>query len=71
MSEIVIYTAKDGHIEIDVNLANETVWLTLNQMTQLFGRDRSVISRHLSNIFNTNELDKDSVVANFATRNSQ
>ncbi|MFO2976066.1 hypothetical protein SCO70_00715 [Legionella pneumophila serogroup 3] len=71
MSEIVIYTAKDGHIEIDVNLANETVWLTLNQMTQLFGRDRSVISRHLSNIFKTNELDKDSVVANFATRNSQ
>ncbi|HGC5726828.1 TPA: hypothetical protein ACIZAI_001013 [Legionella pneumophila] len=69
MSEIVI--AKDGHIEIDINLANETVWLTLNQMTQLFGPDKSVISRHLSNIFKTNELDKDSVVANFATRNSQ
>ncbi len=46
MLEIVIYTAKDGHIELDVNLANETVWLTLNQMAQLFGRDKSVISRH-------------------------
>ncbi|HAU0296735.1 TPA: virulence RhuM family protein, partial [Legionella pneumophila] len=67
MSEIVIYTAKDGHIELDVNLANETVWLTINQMTKLFGRDKSVISRHLSNIFKINELDKTSVVANFAT----
>ncbi|WP_197697711.1 virulence RhuM family protein [Legionella waltersii] len=67
MSEIVIYTAKNGQIEIDVNLANETVWLTLNQMTQLFGRDKSVISRHLNNVFKIDELDKDSVVANFAT----
>jgi len=67
VSEIVIYTAKDGHIELDVNLANETVWLTINQMTKLFGRDKSVISRHLSNIFKINELDKTSVVANFAT----
>lgn len=67
MPEIVIYTAKDGHIELDVNLSHETVWLTLNQMAQLFGRDKSVISRHLGNIFKTNELDKNSVVANFAT----
>ncbi|STX29788.1 Virulence protein [Legionella beliardensis] len=67
MSDVVIYTAKDGQVELDVNLANETVWLTLNQMVQLFGRDKSVISRHLSNIFKINELDKNSVVANFAT----
>ena len=67
MSEIIIYTAKDGHVELDVNLADETVWLSLGQMVQLFGRDKSVISRHLNNIFKIKELDQDSVVANFAT----
>lgn len=67
MSEVVIYKAKDGHIEIDVQLSNETVWLSLNQMAELFGRDKSVISRHLANIFKNNELEKNSVVANFAT----
>jgi prophage maintenance system killer protein len=67
MSEVVIYKAKDGHIEISVNLSAETVWLSLNQMSTLFGRDKSVISRHLSNIFKTHELARNSVVANFAT----
>lgn len=67
MTEVIIYTAKDGHIELDVNLANETVWLTMNQMVRLFGRDKSVISRHLKNIFQSNELEKGSAVANFAT----
>ena len=67
MSEIVIYRAKDGHIELSVNLAEETVWLSLNQMSELFGRDKSVISRHLLNIFEINELDKESVVAKSAT----
>ncbi|HHF7367630.1 TPA: hypothetical protein ACPSKY_002767 [Legionella bozemanae] len=67
MTEIIIYTAQDGHIELDVNLANETVWLSMNQMVQLFGRDKSVISRHLNNIFKTNELDKKETVAKFAT----
>ncbi len=67
MSEILIYTAADGHVELDVSLAEETVWLSLNQMSDLFGRDKSVISRHLSNIFEINELVKDSVVAKFAT----
>lgn len=67
MSEILIYTAADGHVELDVSLAEETVWLSLNQLSDLFGRDKSVISRHLSNIFEINELEKNSVVANFAT----
>lgn len=67
MTDIVIYTAKDGHIGIDVNLADETVWLSISQMEQLFGRDKSVISRHLNNIFKTNELDRVSTVAKFAT----
>ena len=67
MPEIVIYKAKDGHIELDVSLTDETVWLSLNQMASLFVRDKSVISRHLGNIFKNNELDKDQTVANFAT----
>ena len=67
MTEIVIYTAKGGHVELDVSLADETVWLSMSQMVELFGRDKSVISRHLNNIFKINELGRDSVVANFAT----
>jgi len=67
MADIVIYTAKDGHVELDVNLADETVWLSMNQMVQLFGRDKSVISRHLNNLFKINELDREATVAKFAT----
>ncbi|MAZ38501.1 MAG: hypothetical protein CMF49_08710 [Legionellales bacterium] len=67
MSEIIIYKAKDGHVELNVSLSEETVWLSLKQIAELFGRDKSVISRHLLNIFKNNELDKNSVVANFAT----
>lgn len=67
MTEIVIYTAKDGHIELDVSLADETVWLSMTQMVQLFGRDKSVISRHLNNIFKTDELDRKATVAKYAT----
>lgn len=67
MTQIEIYTAKDGHVHLDVNLADETVWLSMNQMVQLFGRDKSVISRHLNNIFKINELERSSVVADFAT----
>lgn len=67
MSDIVIYSAEDGHIELDVNLVDDTVWLSMNQMAELFGRDKSVISRHLNNIFETNELDRPSAVAYFAT----
>ncbi len=50
-----------------VSLADETVWLSMIQMVQLFGRDKSVISRHLNNIFKINELDRGATVANFAT----
>ena len=67
MKDIVIYKAKDGHIELDVNLANDTVWLSLSQISSLFGRDKSVISRHIGNIFKNNELARDSVVAKYAT----
>jgi prophage maintenance system killer protein len=67
MSEIVIYKSKDGRIELKINLSEETIWLSLNQISDLFGRDKSVISRHLSNIFKNKELHKDQTVANFAT----
>lgn len=67
MAEIVIYTANDGQIELNVSFSNETVWLTINQMVQLFGRDKSVISRHLNNTFKSNELEREATVAKFAT----
>ncbi len=66
-SELVIYKSKDGKIKLDVNLENETVWLSLEQMSTLFGRDKSVISRHIKNIFKEKELDRNMVVAKFAT----
>ena len=65
--EIVIYQAQDGQTAIDVRLEKETVWLTLNQLATLFNRDKSVISRHISNIFKESELDANSVVAKNAT----
>lgn len=67
MTEVVLYKAKDGQITLDVNITDETVWLSLNQLAELFGRDKSVISRHLNNIFKINELDKNQTVAKFAT----
>jgi hypothetical protein len=66
-SDIKIYKLEDGKTEIDVHLDNETVWLNLNQMVNLFERDKSVISRHISNIFKEKELHKEAVVAFFAT----
>lgn len=68
--EIIIYQAPDGQTSIDVKLENETIWLNLNQMATLFERDKSVISRHLSNVFKEQELDYSSVVAKNATTGS-
>ncbi len=69
--EIILYTAPDGSLALDVKLEEETVWLTLNQMSILFERDKSVVSRHIKNIFSEKELDKNSTVANFATVQSE
>ena len=66
-NEIVIYTTPDGKETFKVNLKEDTVWLNLNQTSKLFERDKSVISRHIKNIFNTEELNRKSVVAKFAT----
>lgn len=65
--EIIIYQAEDGLTKIDVNLRDENVWLTLEQMAELFGRDKSTISRHIRNVFAEGELTKEATVANFAT----
>ncbi len=65
--EVVVYTAPDGAVAVDVTLQAETVWLSLNQISRLFGRDKSVVSRHLRNIFQSKELGRRSVVAFFAT----
>ena len=68
--QIIIYQTADGQTAIDVKLENETIWLSLNQISTLFSRDKSVISRHLSNIFKEEELEQNSVVAKNATTGS-
>jgi hypothetical protein len=67
-NEIIFYHPDElsQNIEVRMDERNETFWLSLNQITSLFKRDKSVISRHLKNIFNNSELDKNSVVAFFA-----
>jgi len=65
--EITIYQTPGGKTNLEVRLEKETVWLTLNQMAELFERDKSVIYRHLRNVFISNELKRNSVVAFFAT----
>ncbi len=67
MSEIIIYQTEDGKIELEVKLEDDTVWVSQKQLCELFGRDKSVISRHIRNIFNSGELDKNSTVAKNAT----
>lgn len=66
-SDLILYQAEDGKTKIEVRLQGETVWLTLNQVAELFQVDKSGISRHLKNIYETGELMPDATVANFAT----
>lgn len=65
--ELIIYQADDGLTKLSVKMQDETVWLSLDQMAELFGRDKSTVSKHIRNIFAEGELVRDSVVANFAT----
>ena len=65
--EFLLYTTEDGESKLEVRLNGETVWLSLNQLSELFQRDKSVISRHIKNLFEEGELQNESVVANFAT----
>ena len=64
---IVVYKSSDGIVQLDVQLADETVWLTLNQLAVLFDRNKSVISRHISNIYSEGELIREATVAKKAT----
>lgn len=64
--EIIIYKTKEGHFQVEAKLEKETLWLTQKEIAVLFDIDRTVITKHLRNIFNEKELDKDSVCANFA-----
>ncbi len=65
--EIIIYRAEDNTVQLDVRMENETVWLSLNQMAMLFDRDKSVISRHIRDVFKEHELSKEATVAKNAT----
>ena len=65
--EIIMYQTDDGISKINVNMYDETVWLSLDQMAELFQRDKSTISRHIKNVFEEGELIRESTVAKFAT----
>ena len=64
--EVVLYEAPDGGVHLDVRLDRDTVWLTQAQMAELFGRERSVITKHVRGVFREGELEAKSVCANFA-----
>jgi prophage maintenance system killer protein len=66
-NQIEIYTSADGSTQIEVHFEGETFWLSLKQISSLFEKDKSLISRHLRNIFTSGELNRDSVVAKNAT----
>ena len=59
--EVIIYKTKDGETRLDVNLQNETVWLTQAQMAKLFQKDRKTITEHIQNVFKEGELTEDAV----------
>lgn len=65
--EILLYQTADGNSKIEVTLVNETVWLTIDQMAELFQRNKSTISRHIKNILESGELNQSATVAFFAT----
>lgn len=65
-SNILMYTTEDGLTKIEATFENDTVWLSIDQMAELFQRDRSVIGKHVRNIFKEGELDKNAVWAKFA-----
>lgn len=65
--EFILYQTEDGLTRVDVRVFREMVWLSLNQMAELFQRDKSVISRHIANVFEEGELGREGVVAEFAT----
>lgn len=65
--QLIIFTTADGKISVDTRFEEETAWLSLDQMAELFERDKSTISRHIKNVFDERELEQSATVANFAT----
>lgn len=66
-NNFLLYTNENGEVKVDVLIKDETIWLTINQMAELFGIDKSGISRHIKNVFETGELQEELVVAKIAT----
>ena len=64
--QIILYQSKDGQTTLEVRLRDETVWLPQKQIASLFETERSVITKHINNIFRSEELDSDAVCAKFA-----
>ena len=65
--DLILYRTEDGRTRLDVRLIRDSFWLSLNQLAGLFQRDKSVISKHIKNIFEEGELDPAATVAKFAT----
>lgn len=66
-AEFLLYQTEDGRTRVEVRFAGETAWLSLGQMADLFQRDKSVISRHIKNVFEELELSPSATVAKYAT----
>lgn len=66
LDQVVLFQAADGQASLDVRLEAHTVWLIQPQMAELFGRERSVVSKHIGNVFKEGELAQDSICAKFA-----
>ena len=66
LDQVILFQAADGQVTLDVRLEADTVWLSQAQMAELFGRERSVITRHVGNVFREGELEADSTCAKFA-----
>ena len=66
LSDFILYTAPSGEVKVEIYFQNETIWLTQQKIADLFGVERSVVTKHLANIFNDGELDKTSTSAKFA-----
>ena len=65
-NQIQLFTSADGQVSLEVSLERETVWLSQAQLCELFGRERSVITKHINNVFSDGELERNSVCAKFA-----
>ena len=65
-NEILLYTTPNGNVKVEIYLQDETIWLTQQKIADLFGVDRTVVTKHIGNIFKSGELDEQLVCANFA-----